>query len=185
MRTITIDLSNNRSSPKVFAGFEGEHNATEVEVVLPKEMISSKDIVAFYPLFNTQWNEKYMGAIIPSVTDGKISISIHQQVARRGCTELQIEGRDSNNNLIAKSPVGLLVFEPSVDSNGTELGMVIQDENELLTIMNEAVNKAMDDAVDEMVDEAVEEALNNGVPVVNFSSGTPTGGQEADDVVQF
>lgn len=144
MRTITIDLSDTCPKPqKVFAGFAGEHNATNIEIILPKEMVLSSSIKTFYPLFCTEWNEQYVGAPILSTGSATILVPIHRALTRKGYTSVQIEGRDLDNNLIAKSPVGLLKFDSSVDSDGEELGLIVQDMNEIQSIINGAIGPAI------------------------------------------
>ena len=147
MREISIDLSHRQSNPIVFAGYEGEHNATQVTVVLPIEMANSKEITTFYPRFCTSWAENYIGETIANTGSQTIIFKLHQNIARRGKTEIQIEGQDSDGNIIARSTLGYLVFNPSVNNQGKELGLVINDAEEL-TRAKEELQELIDEASD-------------------------------------
>ena len=145
MREISIDLSYRQSNPTVFAGYEGEHNATQVTVVLPIEMANSKEITTFYPRFCTSCREDYVGETIANTGNQKIIFKVHQAITRRGKAEIQIEGKDSEGNIIARSALGYLVFNPSVNNQGKELGLVINDAEEL-TRAEEGLQKLIDEA---------------------------------------
>ena len=147
MREISIDLSYRQSNPTVFAGYEGEHNATQVTVVLPIEMANSKEITTFYPRFCTSCREDYVGETIANTGNQKIIFKVHQAITRRGKAEIQIEGKDSEGNIIARSALGYLVFNPSVNNQGKELGLVVNDAEELIRAKEE---------LQELIDEASE-----------------------------
>ena len=145
MREISIDLSHRQSNPTVFAGYEGEHNATQVTVVLPIEMANSKEITTFYPRFCTSCREDYVGETIANTGNQKIIFKVHQAITRRGKAEIQIEGKDSEGNIIARSALGYLVFNPSVNNQGEELGLVVNDAEEL-TRAKEELQELIDEA---------------------------------------
>ena len=163
MREISIDLSHRQSNPTVFAGYEGEHNATQVTVILPIEMANSKEITTFYPRFCTSCREDYVGETIVNAGDQKIIFKAHQAITRRGKTEIQIEGKDSKGNIIARSALGYLVFNPSVNNQGKELGLVVNDAEELTRVKEE---------LQELIDEASE--LLDNTDLSNYYTKTET-----------
>ncbi len=166
MREISIDLSHRQSNPTVFAGYEGEHNATQVTVVLPIEMANSKEITTFYPRFCTSYREDYVGETIINTGNQKIIFKAHQAITCRGKTEIQIEGKDNEGNIIARSALGYLVFNPSVNNQGKELGLVINDAEEL-TKAEEGLRELIDEA-SELLDDADLSSYYNKVETDGF-----------------
>ena len=135
MREIFLDLSDRNSNPVIFAGYEGEHNATKVTVILPQEMLNTNEITTFFPKYRTSWQESFIGDKIELI-DQKLTFIIHQSVTRKGKTELQIEGCDADNNIIMHSPVGFLLFGGSVGEQFDKFAMVINNEATFINQLN-------------------------------------------------
>lgn len=75
MRNITVDLSADRQDAiHLFGGFEGEHNATELSVILPERM-KSEEAVEYRFVFETAKGEVIFSAPIP-LDEGTLSVSL-------------------------------------------------------------------------------------------------------------
>lgn len=124
MRTINIDLSSDQHIPqRIFGGYAGEHNESNLVVSLPVRMIS-EDIYCYYFEFQTTAGEHIVSPdIFPNkLSDGsKISINLWEQLVPfsgdlRFCVTAVLHDADGNIAVkgktamctlqIFKSPVG-------------------------------------------------------------------------------
>lgn len=121
MRNITLDLSGSKGcSPKVFVGYEGEHNATKLIIVLPDEIVDSTQIVKLTPKFLTAEGEVVCMDVIEfnQVKNKSIELYLTEDVANQGRACFQIEAENADKSLLIKSNVGILIFRASVDKFG-------------------------------------------------------------------
>lgn len=117
MRNITLDLSQSqRCSPKVFAGYEGEHNATNMTVILPDEMLNMAEVIVLTPYFLTPCgNSLNLASInVQDVKKSSFDILLPQSVTKQGEVKCQVEGIDVMENILIKTNIGTLVFKHSV-----------------------------------------------------------------------
>ena len=110
MRKITIDF--NETSIPVFAGYIGEHNATEITVIRPNDIKGSAYSIAF----------SCNGKLIHSkffFDDEEIRVGLWQQLTQNHILHLQLEAFDENGNYIGKSSVAKLMFKSSAHGHDT------------------------------------------------------------------
>ena len=128
MRNITLDLSqSHRCSPKVFAGYEGEHNATNMAVILPEELLSLNEVTVLTPYFKTSCGEEFFLTPISlsEVSGNTIEILLPQPITKMGETRCQIEGVDNNGDVVMKTNTGILIFGNSIDAMGENAKLII------------------------------------------------------------
>lgn len=121
MRNITLDLSHSRChSPVVFAGYDGEHNATELTVILPDEIALSAQITELTPKCRLVDESVVSLDIIDfnRIQNKSINFLLPKDVICQGRVLIQIEAKNLENTLLLKSNVGILMFDPSVNNAG-------------------------------------------------------------------
>lgn len=117
MRNITLDLSSCKSyPPKIFAGYEGEHNATNLTIILPDEMLNIAEVIVLTPYFLTPCgNSLNLASInIQDVKKSSFDILLPQSVTKQGEVKCQVEGTNVMENILIKTNIGTLVFKHSV-----------------------------------------------------------------------
>ncbi len=139
MRSIFVDLSADEAvSRYCFAGYEGEHNATELVVALPERMVGIPT-AEYRFLFETAKGEAIFSAAIPPTEEGTLSVLLpcalmHPPVLKAyvGC----YVKHGGEVALATKSSEMLLGVQKSVAEDGGELdvnagvvpGLVVEDE---------------------------------------------------------
>ncbi len=160
MREILIDLTcDDASSQYRFAGYEGEHNATLLTVVLPKRLMG-KEGAEYRFLFETAASEAIFSAPIPLEGD-RLSVKLTKQLtcapilkAFVGCYVLQ----EGEVVLAAKSSEMLLGIQKSVSEEtgdwnvegGSVPGLVI--EKEVIDSKNPVSSAAILAALNQKID---------------------------------
>lgn len=121
LRNVTLDLSLSKgSSPKVFVGYEGEHNATKLIVKLPDEIANSTQIVKLTPKLLTSDGKIVSLDIIDfkQMRNKSVELYLTEEVANQGSACFQIEAENADKSLLVKSNVGILIFRASVNKLG-------------------------------------------------------------------
>lgn len=112
LRTVTIDFTSENPILQKEIGFIGEHNATTLVIIPPIDMSSNTSISTYSIAFQLSDN-----SIVHSRTfdvNEQISINLWQQLTAAPVLGVQLEGNDSDGNLIAKSKfIQNLVLMPS------------------------------------------------------------------------
>lgn len=112
LRTVTIDFTAESPISQKEIGFVGEHNATTLEIVPPVDMSANEAISTYVIAFQTG-----NGAVLhskPFARGEEITVDLWQQLTLSATLGVQLEGNDSDGNLIAKSRfIRGLVFMPS------------------------------------------------------------------------
>lgn len=112
LRTAIIDFTAETPIAIREIGFIGEHNATTLKIIPPIDMSKNADVFSYCIAFQLA-----DGSIIHSRTFAKneeISLDLWQQLTENSMLGIQLEGNDTNENLIAKSLfIRNLVFLPS------------------------------------------------------------------------
>ena len=81
MRTLKFDLSQDpRRQPCLFGGYEGEHNETELQVILPERMLQEKDLQYRF-LFEIPDGEQIFSVPIP-LSGNTLSVTLPQRLMR-------------------------------------------------------------------------------------------------------
>ncbi len=117
VRNITLDLSSFKSClPKIFAGYEGEHNATNLTIILPDEMLNIAEVIMLTPYFQTSCGSSLnlTSVNIQDVKNSSFDILLPQSVTKQGEVKCQVEGIDVKENILIKTNIGTLVFKHSV-----------------------------------------------------------------------
>lgn len=119
MRTLRIDFTAENMLPDGdLAGRMGEHNATDLIITPPAEMMQCDDIVNYVAAFVTE------GKIIRTDFYPKaeqITVSLCSQLTQDHSLSLQLEAYDGLGGLVVKSPViSELKFLPSAGGDETD-----------------------------------------------------------------
>ncbi len=119
MRKIFIDLSSDNylQQPKIFGGYEGEHNETYLQVKLPKRMIGIECSGYRFDFQTSEYN-KISSPLIPvsELKDDTLSFRLSEQLTIAGKLLFNISAILSNKNdvsLIAKTNTVVLLIENS------------------------------------------------------------------------
>lgn len=120
MRTVRIDFTSTKLLPDGNSlGFIGEHNATRLKIIPPKEMSDCEEIQTYVAAFAVCGKVFYSDAFSK---DSEIIIPLSQNLTKDYFFAVQLEGYDENGNLIVKSPlVSALKFSPSARGTGNEI----------------------------------------------------------------
>lgn len=110
MRQITVDFSS-PTSP-LFAGYIGEHNATELIAIKPEDLSGAVFSLAFMT------NGKVIHSKFFSA-DEEIRILLWKQLTQENTLYVQLEGYDENGDHLCKSPKAKLLLSNSV--HGTDV----------------------------------------------------------------
>lgn len=116
IRQLKIDYTAPLPDAPVVAGYVGEHNATELIIVPPPELISD-EVKSYVVLFKTG------GRVLcsrPFEPGEEIAVPLWEQLTGERTLSLQLEGHGSDGELIAKSPTAYgLTLLPSPDGADT------------------------------------------------------------------
>lgn len=105
MRQITVDFSS-PTSP-LFAGYIGEHNATELIAIKPEDLSGDMYSLAFMTTGKVI-HSKFFSA------DEEIRILLWKQLTQENTLYVQLEGYDENGDRLCKSPKAKLLLSNSV-----------------------------------------------------------------------
>ena len=117
IRRITIDFTAQQPINCRMCGYIGEHNATELAIIPPVEMVENAAVTAYAAVFTTN------GKRIPSRTylkSEELSIALWQQLTQSPVLNVQLEAYDGDGELVAKSPMVYLALLPAARGAETE-----------------------------------------------------------------
>lgn len=110
---ILFPSADNQLPDGEFAGYVGEHNATQLEITPPKEMTDCADIATYRIAFELTNCRAVHSDAIPKAAS--IAMLLPSQITSSKVIAVQLEGYSSDNNLVAKSAkVVKIKFHPSV-----------------------------------------------------------------------
>lgn len=138
MRQITVDFTS--QTYPLFAGYLGEHNATELIAVKPNDL--SGEMYSFVFMTNGEVvHSKYFSA------DEEMRITLWQQLTQDNTLYVQLEAYDENGKYLGKSTTAKLILSNSV--HGTD---VIADEDNPDVYSEIAQNSAFRETLEDNVD---------------------------------
>lgn len=118
MRKITIDFTKENPCENTVLGYVGEHNATELLIIPPKELAENERVTGYAAAFTAG------GSIVRSRTfrkDEELIISLWQQLTEHSTLGIQLEAFDYDGNFVGKSVyVPFMRFLPSADGTTSE-----------------------------------------------------------------
>lgn len=119
MRTLKIDFTSAKVLPEGSdAGYIGEHNATRLVITPPLEMSECESIATYVVAFTTGGGVLHSDNILK--TD-EITVSLTSRLTRDYYLGVQLEGYDSEGELVVKSPlVTQLQLSPSARGTGAD-----------------------------------------------------------------
>lgn len=152
MRTVNIDLSRDitESREKIYVGYTGEHNATELVVKIPQEMAEESDYLVAVFLTGDKivrsrkiTAEKNLG--LPYLDGNEVHISLSQKLTGSTTLGIQIEGYAKDENgisvLVGKSAyISNLTFRLS--PKGSSDDGVLPDYEEIIGMIRKASENA-------------------------------------------
>lgn len=113
MKTITIDFTKTPAeiSDKIL-GHQGEHNRTRLVITPPAEMAEDPNIISYAVCYQVGAHKVAHSEICDKADT--ITVLIERKVSKTNVISLQLEGYDSEENLLVLSDrITDLVFEPS------------------------------------------------------------------------
>lgn len=149
MRTVNIDLSQDiaESREKIYVGYTGEHNATELVVKIPQEMASESDyLVAVFLTGDKIVRSKKITAEkdsgLPYLEGNEVHIRLSQKLTGNPTLGIQIEGYAKDENGIS-----VLVGKSAYISNltlrlspkGSSDDTVMPDYEEIVDMIRKAL----------------------------------------------
>lgn len=152
MRTVNIDLSQDiaESREKIYVGYTGEHNATELVVKIPQEMASESDyLVAVFLTGDKIVRSKKITAEkdsgLPYLEGNEVHIRLSQKLTGNPTLGIQIEGYAKDENGIS-----VLVGKSAYISNltlrlspkGSSDDTVMPDYEEIVDMIRKALENA-------------------------------------------
>ncbi len=119
MRTVKIDFAGTELLPNGNnLGFIGEHNATQLVIIPPAEMADSERIATYTVAFATGGKVIHTDPILKA---DEVTASLTCALTRDYHLAVQLEGYDSEGELVVKSPlVTGLRLSPSARGTGAE-----------------------------------------------------------------
>lgn len=138
MRQITVDFTS--QTYPLFAGYLGEHNATELIAVKPVDM--SGAMYSFVFMTNGEViHSKYFSA------DEEMRVTLWQQLTQDNTLYVQLEAYDENGEYLGKSTTAKLVLSNSV--HGTDMIADADNPDVYAEIaQNSAFRETLEDNVD-------------------------------------
>ncbi len=126
MRNISVDLTQDSPTPQyLFVGYEGEHNATRLKVVLPERMRLSGE-VQYRFLFETARGEAVFSAALTPEEDGSLSVLLAQALMVPPVLKAYVGCYGTENGetvLVAKTPQMLLGVQKSIPETQEEVNV--------------------------------------------------------------
>ena len=175
MRYISIDLSsdNHLQQPIIFAGYEGEHNESILQVKLPKRMVDI-ECSGYRFDFQTSEDNKISSPLIPvsELINDILSFHLTEQFTIVGNLLLNVAAIQSDENtvsLISKTNTAILHIKDSpkgnvqlIDPNGYKDELLKMVDERILEINPENVDQTFNPtSKNSQSGKAVNEALNN------------------------
>lgn len=119
MRKITIDFTKENPCENTVLGYVGEHNATELLIIPPKELAENERVKFFKLAFSVPYSVIYSENLyIGLLKNSIIEWSIPDSVTKHTVVSLQVEAYGEKGNLLMKSPtIHGLRFRESVNSD--------------------------------------------------------------------
>lgn len=184
MRTVKIDLStdNGGSGEKIYVGYTGEHNATELVVKIPPEMAAESDcLVAVFltgeKIIRSRKITAQRDLGLPYLDGNEVHISLSQKLTGNTSLGIQIEGyvKDENgiSTLVGKSAyISNLTFRLS--PKGTSEDSVMPDYEEIVEMIRKASENTKSSGIKkyETFDLLTSEAEDGDLAYVKTESGT-------------
>lgn len=152
MRTVNIDLSQDitESREKIYVGYTGEHNATELVVKIPQEMAAESDcLVAVFltgdKIIRSRKITVQRDSGLPYLDGNEVHISLSQKLTGNPTLGIQIEGYAKDENgisvLVGKSAyISNLTFRLS--PKGSSDDGVTPDYEEIIGMIRKASENA-------------------------------------------
>lgn len=168
MRTVYVDLSSDICIKPIFAGYEGEHNATQLTVKIPNRMIiNNVDYYTFCFELPTGECIESDGYAFQYLNNGELSLYLPKQIMVRGdiivainayCVTTDESTSETTVNLLEKTSEIRLFIENSPNGRYTKY-----DDRELSNIVWEFVNiqSVLYNEEQNLTDEQKEVARNN------------------------
>lgn len=138
LRTMKTGISEEIGNRR-FAGYKGEHNATELIIVPPSNMKNNKEITNCCVIFLNENDELFRSKVYDFTQE--IKVRLWSQLTQNSILDVYLEGYDKNNNLVVKSSViaNLYFLEASggndtpsevdSDSIGAQVSQIIEKED--------------------------------------------------------
>ncbi len=179
MREICFDLSQDHNHPiYCFGGYEGEHNATQIKVILPKRMLPEGSVHYRFVFETPRQDQVFSGPI--GAEDGAVTICIPQELMLAPRLQLSVacyRFEDETLTMLAKSQKMVLSIQDACREDGETWkenaisGTVIPIDDEVLPdrkclVWNGAVWEALSDKLDKrdyVISASLEEAGANPV----------------------
>lgn len=102
LRTMKTGISEEIGNRR-FAGYKGEHNATELIIVPPSNMKNNKEITNCCVIFLNENDELFRSKVYDFTQE--IKVRLWSQLTQNSILDVYLEGYDKNNNLVVKSSV--------------------------------------------------------------------------------
>lgn len=179
MRTVYVDLSSDICIKPIFAGYEGEHNATQLTVKIPNRMIiNNVDYYTFCFELPTGECIESDGYAFQYLNNGELSLYLPKQIMVRGdiivainayCVTTDESTSETTVNLLEKTSEIRLFIENSPNGRYTKY-----DDRELSNIVWEFVNiqSVLYNEEQDLTDEQKKTARNNiGATGIYVGSG--------------
>lgn len=170
MRELVFDLSDDNYLPKSgFGGFEGEHNATGIALLLPERLLAPDAV--YYMVFETEKNgevifsapllpdENRIYATLPRQVMLAPRVSIHAAAYRKNGEELAEIAKSARAVLEIKYPQGETERELSTD--GGEIPGLVIESALLPESENPVSSRALHGELSSLAGEQVERAFVN------------------------
>lgn len=170
MRELVFDLSDDNYLPKSgFGGFEGEHNATGIALLLPERLLAPDAV--YYMVFETEKNgevifsapllpdENRIYATLPRQVMLAPRVSIHAAAYRKNGEELAEIAKSARAVLEIKYPQGETERELSTD--GGEIPGLVIESALLPESENPVSSRALHSELSSLAGEQVERAFVN------------------------
>ena len=177
MRQITVDFTS--QTYPLFAGYLGEHNATELIAVKPVDMSGAMYSLAF--MTNGEViHSKYFSA------DEDIKVTLWQQLTQDNTLYVQLEAYDSNREYLGKSTMAKLILSNSV--HGMDI-IADSDNPDVYSeiAQNSAFREKLEDnadTLDKLTTSDTGKLLFDGRPVDGSGGGT-VGDLYAEDIYYY
>lgn len=175
MRHIMIDFN---ASP-IEAGYLGEHNATELVIVKPVDVIGAMYSVAF--MTNGEViHSKFFGA------DEEIRVALWQQLTQDNDLYVQLEAYDENGDYLGKSATVKLLLLNSVhgidviaDADNPDVYSEIAQNSLFRETLEDNV-----DTLDKLTTSSTGKLLFNGKLIESAGGGSTEGGEISSELVE-
>ena len=184
MRTVNIDLSQDTSESreKIYVGYTGEHNATELIAKIPQTMAEESNyLVAVFLTGDKIVRSRKITAVkdygLPYLDGNEVHINLSQKLTGNTLLGIQIEGYAKDENgisiLVGKSAyISNLTFRLS--PKGTSDDSIMPDYEEIIEMVRKASESTKSSGIEkyETFDLLPSEAEDGDLAYVKTASGT-------------